>query len=97
MDDISREKLDVEKDLSGQNGLRELNYHFSKEKKEIEFMIYRLSLECGKYHQTLSDTEQEQTRLKKHIVSYFMLHLSLTINSHSVIIAILILRCNGGF
>jgi len=89
--------LDVENDLSGSNGLRGLNYHFSKQKKEIEFMIYRLSHECGKYHQTLTDTEEEQSRLKKQIVSYFMLHLSLTINSHSMIVLTFILRCNGGF
>jgi len=33
-------------------------------------MIYRLSHDCQKHHQTLKDLEDEQTRLKKQIVSY---------------------------
>jgi hypothetical protein len=32
-------------------------------------MIYRLSHECEKYHQTVKDMEQEQLRLKKLIVN----------------------------
>jgi hypothetical protein len=34
-------------------------------------MIYRLSHECEKYHQTLREIEEEQKCLKKHIVSYY--------------------------
>ena len=34
-------------------------------------MIYRLSHECEKHHQTLADIKQEQIRLKQHIVNYF--------------------------
>ncbi|UJR23176.1 hypothetical protein I4U23_026195 [Adineta vaga] len=68
--DLSNDKQDVEKDLTCSNGLRELNYQFTKDKKEIEFLIYRLSHECGKHHQTLNEIEQEQIRLKKHIDEY---------------------------
>ncbi len=63
------DRLDLDKDLLGANGLRELNLHFSKQKKEIELMIYRLSHECQKYHQTLKELEDEQIRLKQCIVS----------------------------
>ncbi|CAF1454444.1 unnamed protein product [Adineta steineri] len=68
IENLIRDKSDVENDLSGPNGLRELNYRFGKEKKDLEFLIYRLSHDCGKYHQTLLDLEHEQNRLKKHIV-----------------------------
>ncbi|CAF0962841.1 unnamed protein product [Rotaria sordida] len=64
---LLNEKSDIEKDLLGPNGLRELNYQFSKEKKEIELMIYRLSRECEKYHQTLKEIEQERDSLQKQI------------------------------
>ena len=60
----------MENDLSGPNGLRKLNSDFSKQKKEIQSMIDRLSHECEKHHQTLNDLQQEQDRLKKNIVSY---------------------------
>jgi hypothetical protein len=36
-------------------------------------MIYRLSHECQKHHQTLKELEDEQIRLKKHIVNDFIL------------------------
>ncbi|CAF1103411.1 unnamed protein product [Rotaria sp. Silwood1] len=67
IESLLSERSDIEKDLLGPNGLRELNYHFSKQKKEIELMIYRLSRECEKYHQTLKEIEQEQNSLKKQI------------------------------
>jgi hypothetical protein len=35
-------------------------------------MIYRLSQECLKHHQTLNELEEEQTRLKIHIVISFL-------------------------
>ncbi|CAF1460702.1 unnamed protein product [Adineta ricciae] len=65
--EFSRDKEDVEKDLSSPNGLRELNYQFSKEKKEIELLIYRLSRDCEKCYQSLTEIEEEQKRLKKHM------------------------------
>ena len=76
--DLSNDKQDVEKDLTCSNGLRELNYQFTKDKKEIEFLIYRLSHECGKHHRTLNEIEQEQIRLKKHIVSQISFAKSLS-------------------
>jgi len=35
-------------------------------------MIYRLSHECLKHHQTLKELEEEQIRLKQHIVISFI-------------------------
>ncbi|CAF2453457.1 unnamed protein product [Rotaria sp. Silwood2] len=67
IESLLSERSDIEKDLLGLNGLRELNYQFSKEKKEIELTIYRLSRECEQYHQTLKEIEQEQNNLQKQI------------------------------
>ena len=78
--EFSRDKQDVEKDLSGPNGLRELNYQFSKQKKEIELLIYRLSRDCEQYHQSLTEIEEEQKRLKKHMVTMIPSNLKYTIH-----------------
>ena len=66
---MTDEKADLEKDLTGVNGLRELNHHFARQKKEMELMIYRLSNECQKHHQSLKELEEQQIRLRKQIVS----------------------------
>ncbi len=69
IEELTQDKSDIEKDLYGSNSLQELNYRFSKQKKEIEFNIYRLSRECEKFHQKIKDLEQDQVRLRKQIVN----------------------------
>ena len=69
---MESDKVDIDKDLCDPNGLRELNYRFAKQKKEIELMIYRLTHECQKHHQTLEELQEEQNRLRKQIVSYLI-------------------------
>ncbi|CAF3465727.1 unnamed protein product [Rotaria socialis] len=64
---LAGEKSDLEKDLNGRSGLRELKLHFAKDQKEMKLMIYRLSRECEKHHETLKDNEQGRIRLKKYI------------------------------
>jgi hypothetical protein len=67
---LTKDRVDVDKDLGDANGLRELNYRFAKQKKEIELLIYRLTHECQKHHQTLEELQEEKIRLQKQIVSY---------------------------
>lgn len=66
--DYEKERDDLEKDLSGIDGLLALKLHFAKQRKEIELAIYRLSRECEKSHQALNESEEEQQRLQKRLV-----------------------------
>ena len=65
---LNMEKSDLEKDIQDRNGLQELNYRFSKEKKELELLIYRLTHECEKFHQRLEELKNEELSLEKRIV-----------------------------
>lgn len=68
IEELQKERADLDKDLSGLNGLLALKLHFTKQKKEIELDIYRLSRECEKHHQALKESEDEQNRLRRQLV-----------------------------
>lgn len=66
---MNEDRVDIEKDLSGTDGLLALNLHFAKQRKELELAIYRLSRECEQCHQSLKESEDEQNRLRKQMVN----------------------------
>lgn len=64
---LNIEKSDLEKDVQDRSGLQELNYRFSKEKREVELLIYRLTHECEKFHQRLEELKTHEVFLEKRI------------------------------
>ena len=69
------DKSDLEKDLYGSDGLRGLDYQLAKQKKEMEFSIYRLSRQCEEHHKVLNEIEQKRTNLKNQMVNNLLFRI----------------------
>lgn len=62
-------KKDLIRDLQDNNGLKDLSLKFSREKKEIDMIIYRLSKDCEKLYEALREIQDEKKMVQNRLVS----------------------------